>query len=241
MGWLKEGLQDLAEIQAAEDRKSAFDTAALICALIGFGAIIGVVHFWCNSEYLYSIGCAFLWLFMLPATFICSAKGGGGCLGILVCFVIVGCDIGSVIYGYREGLIHESPKAKVYTGYWKSESNTIYEIFQDKSGHYYIIRNPNENLSATKEKAGLCGHNTLNKAFCIDVKEDSAYYEMGGVTTNFVRISKEEYDKIFDMQQKAVMEQKQAEAVKNQSMPKPIQKKKKKVKKTPKPAANSEE
>ena len=38
------------------------------------------------------------------------------------------------------------------------------------------------------------------------VKGDSAYYEFGGITTGYARISKEEYEDIFASQKKATIE-----------------------------------
>jgi hypothetical protein len=40
----------------------------------------------------------------------------------------------------------------------------------------------------------------------MSVKGDSAYYEFGGITTGYVRISKEEYDDIFATQKKTTVE-----------------------------------
>jgi hypothetical protein len=37
----------------------------------------------------------------------------------------------------------------------------------------------------------------------MSVKGDSAYYEFGGITTGYSRISKEEYEDIFASQKKA--------------------------------------
>ena len=46
MGWYKEYLQDLADIQAAEDRKNAFFIGALISGFIGFVSLVYVVDFY---------------------------------------------------------------------------------------------------------------------------------------------------------------------------------------------------
>lgn len=241
MGWLKEGLQDLAEIQAAEDKRQNFGLGGAICGAIGLGALCFVVYFWANSNYLYSIGCAILFLLMLPPTFICGAKSGcGGCGSLIFCILLVCCDVYSVNWLYNQEEFPVPKNAKHFEGCWKNDSNAFFEVVDDQSGAYFI-RDINGKFIATKQNRKICGKNSLNKDFCINVKGDSAYYEIDGATTNFIRISKEEYDKIFEMRQNAIMEQKQAESAKNQSKPKTIQKKKKKVKKTQKPAANTEE
>ena len=50
------------------------------------------------------------------------------------------------------------------------------------------------------------GKNTLDMPYCMSVKGDSAYYEFGGITTGYARISKEEYEDIFASQKKAAIE-----------------------------------
>ena len=48
--------------------------------------------------------------------------------------------------------------------------------------------------------------NSLDMPYCMNVKGDSAYYEFGGITTGYARISKEEYEDIFASQKKAAIE-----------------------------------
>ena len=84
-----------------------------------------------------------------------------------------------------------------YTGCWKGEANMIFD---------YTIRNVNGDLSATIQEGKLCGKNSLDMPYCMNVKGDSAYYEFGGITTGYARISKEEYEDIFASQKKAAIE-----------------------------------
>lgn len=114
MGWYSEYLQDLKDIQAAEDRKNAFNTGGTICGAIGLVSLCCVVYFWANSNYLYSIGCAILFLLMLPPTFICFAKGGGGgCGSLIFCLIIVSCDIYSVNWLYDNSSMAPTPQMQV--------------------------------------------------------------------------------------------------------------------------------
>lgn len=88
-----------------------------------------------------------------------------------------------------------------YTGCWKGEANMIFEVINN--GENYTIRNVNGDLNASIQDGKLCGKNTLDMPYCMSVKGDSAYYEFGGITTGYARISKEEYDDIFATQKKA--------------------------------------
>ena len=91
-----------------------------------------------------------------------------------------------------------------YTGCWKGEANMIFEVLTENQG--YIIRNVNGELSATVPDGKLCGKNSLDMPYCMTVNGDSAYYEFGGITTGYARISKEEYEDIFASQKKAAVE-----------------------------------
>ena len=196
MGWYKEYLQDLADIQAAEDRKNAFGIGAFICAFIGFVAIWKVVEYWVNSDYLYSIGCAALFLLMLPPTFICSAKsfaGGGG--AFFLCLILVGFEVYAVYKMNEDGTFTH------FEGYWKNDSNEVFEIFEDKSGAYFIYDIEGKAI-AKKQDNKICGKDLFNTDFCINVKGNSAYYEINGDTISYTRINKEEHDKILDTKKK---------------------------------------
>ncbi len=196
MGWYKEYLQDLADIQAAEDRKNAFLIGALISGFIGFVSLVYVVDFWVNSHYLYSIGCAVLFLLMLPPTFFCLAKsGGGGCAALFCCLIVVSCDIGSVYAMYDDITKH-------FEGYWKNDNNVVFEIYKDNSGAYFIYDIEGKDI-AKKQDNKICGKNSSDGVFCINVKGNSAYIETDDDTTAYTRISKEEYDKTLDTQKKA--------------------------------------
>ena len=92
-----------------------------------------------------------------------------------------------------------------YTGCWKGESNMIFEVLSD-NGQDFVIRNVNGDLSATVQDGKLCGKNSLDMPYCMSVKGDSAYYEFGGITTGYARISKEEYEDLFALQKKATLE-----------------------------------
>lgn len=92
-----------------------------------------------------------------------------------------------------------------YTGCWKGEANMIFEVLSENNQDF-TIRNVNGDLSATIQEGKLCGKNTLDMPYCMSVKGDSAYYEFGGITTGYARISKEEYEDIFASQIKAAVE-----------------------------------
>ena len=92
-----------------------------------------------------------------------------------------------------------------YTGCWKGEANMIFEVLSDNSRDF-TIRNVNGDLKASVEEGKICGKNSLDMPYCMSVKGDSAYYEFGGITTGYVRISKEEYDDIFATQKKTTVE-----------------------------------
>ena len=201
MGWYKEYLQDLADIKAAEERESNFFLLSIICGVIGLASLYFVVNFWDNSNYLYSIGCAILFLLMLPPTFICIAKGGGGgCGSLIFCLIIVSCDI-YVVYGTYE---NEEFKKHI-EGYWKNDNNAIFEISKDESGVYFIYDIEGKDI-AKKQDNKICGENSVDGNFCINVKGNSAYYETDGDTTAYTRINKEEYDKILNTQKKEAFE-----------------------------------
>lgn len=92
-----------------------------------------------------------------------------------------------------------------YAGCWKGEANMIFEVLTENNQDY-TIRNVNGDLQATIQDGKLCGKNSLDMPYCMSVKGDSAYYEFGGITTAYGRISKEEYEEIFATQKKAAVE-----------------------------------
>ena len=196
MGWYKEYLQDLADIEAAEHQRNSFLAGAFISGIIGFVAIWTVVEYWVNSDYLYSIGCAALFLLMLPPTFICSAKafaGGGG--AFFLCLILVGFEV-YVVYK-----MNEDGTFTHFEGYWKNDNNAVFEIYKDNSGAYFIYDIDGKVL-VKKQNNKICGENLFNTDFCINVKGNSAYYEINGDTITYTRISKEEHDKILDTKKK---------------------------------------
>ncbi|MCF0224266.1 MAG: hypothetical protein HUK20_08345 [Fibrobacter sp.] len=88
-----------------------------------------------------------------------------------------------------------------FTGYWQGEANMVFEVLSN-DGAAYTIRNVNGDLSATIQNGKLCGKNSLDMEYCMSVKNDSAYYEFGGITTGYKRISKSEYETIFATQKR---------------------------------------
>lgn len=80
----------------------------------------------------------------------------------------------------------------------------VFEVLPADGGNY-IIRNVNGDLSATATDGKICGTNSLDMLYCMSVRGDSAYYEFGGITTGYKRISKQEYETIFASQKKAVV------------------------------------
>lgn len=89
-----------------------------------------------------------------------------------------------------------------FTGCWQGESNMIFEVLSTDNVSF-TIRNINGDLTATAQDGKICGKNTLDMQYCMSVKGDSAYYEFGGITTGYKKISKAEYDKLFANQKKA--------------------------------------
>ena len=200
MGWYKEYLQDLAEIEAEKGRETFFGISGIICGIIGLMSLMYVVDHWINSNHLYSIGCAILFLFMIPPTFICIAKGyTGGSASLFCCLLVVGCDIFCTYEMYEKGEFTH------FEGYWKNDNNEIFEIFEDKSGAYFIY-NIDGKVIAKKQDNKICGEDLFNTDFCINIKGNSAYYETDGDTTVYTRINKEEYDKILNTQKKEAFE-----------------------------------
>lgn len=93
---------------------------------------------------------------------------------------------------------------KSYIGYWLGEGNMIFDVFTE-NGEDFIIRNVNGDLNVKFEDGILRGKNSLGMDISMTVKGDSAYYqfgenENGSIITGYKRISKEEYDMIFDEQ-----------------------------------------
>lgn len=93
-----------------------------------------------------------------------------------------------------------------YIGYWQGETNMIFEVLTE-NGSDYIIRNMNGDLKATISDGALRGKNSLDMEYLMRVKKDSAYYEFGGITTGYKRITEEEYKKIMATMQKAAISQ----------------------------------
>lgn len=94
-----------------------------------------------------------------------------------------------------------------FTGYWKGEADMIFEVLTENNIDY-TIRNVNGDLTAKYEDNALRGKNSLNMDILMRVKGDSAYYEFGEdesgkIVTGYMRISKDEYDKIFKAQSDA--------------------------------------
>ena len=102
-----------------------------------------------------------------------------------------------------------SEEKKDFVGYWhEAESDIVFEVL--KNENQYIIRNVNGDLTADPSAEAdpsadgkICGRNSLNMAYCMSLKGDSAYYEFADIVTGYKRISKEQYDKIFATKSKA--------------------------------------
>lgn len=92
-----------------------------------------------------------------------------------------------------------------YVGHWQGEANMIFEVLSENNKNF-TIRNVNGDLSAETKGDKICGKNSLDMEYCMSVKDDSAYYEFGGVTTGYKRIGKSEYDAIFATQKKAFVQ-----------------------------------
>lgn len=92
-----------------------------------------------------------------------------------------------------------------YVGHWQGEANMIFEVLSSDN-QTFTIRNINGDLTAQAANGKICGKNSLDMEYCMSVKGDSAYYEFGGITTGYKRITKNEYDKVFATQKKAFIE-----------------------------------
>ncbi|MCF0221698.1 MAG: hypothetical protein HUK19_05340 [Fibrobacter sp.] len=90
-----------------------------------------------------------------------------------------------------------------FSGCWQGEASMIFEVIDNKDSSY-TIRNINGDLSASVVDGKLCGKNTLDMPYCMGVKGDSAYYEFGGITTGYKRISRQEYNRLFESQKASV-------------------------------------
>ena len=86
--------------------------------------------------------------------------------------------------------------AAQFVGYWLGEANMIFEVLQGE-GDNYIIRNINGDLPATFKDGTIRGKNSYDMEYAMKVKGDSAFYDFGGITTGYKRISKDEYESIF--------------------------------------------
>jgi len=101
VGWYKEYLKDLADIERAENEEKFFFVASAVSSFILSCAIYGVYEFWGN-EYLYSIGCVLLSLLLIIPTFFLWAKFGGGLVAVIACLIVVSCDIGGLVISEQE-------------------------------------------------------------------------------------------------------------------------------------------
>ena len=102
------------------------------------------------------------------------------------------------------GCNNEKPN---YTGYWKGEADMIFEVFTENNVDY-TIRNVNGDLTAKYDGGMLRGKNSLDMDILMRVKGDSAYYEFGEdesgkIVTGYKRITKDEYDAIYNKQKEA--------------------------------------
>ena len=84
-----------------------------------------------------------------------------------------------------------------FVGCWLGEANMIFEVIPNE-GNNYIIRNINGDLDASYQDGAIRGKNSYDMEYLMRVKGDSAFYEFGGVTTGYKRISKDEYNRIFE-------------------------------------------
>ena len=93
------------------------------------------------------------------------------------------------------GMQDDKQGKDAYIGYWQNDENTIFEVLSE-NGTDFIIRNVYGDLTAKIENGALRGKNSVDMDFSMKVKGDSAFYLFADITTNYKRITKEEYDKI---------------------------------------------
>ncbi|MBO7062409.1 MAG: hypothetical protein J6W54_15165, partial [Fibrobacter sp.] len=94
MGWYKEYLQDLADIQAEEDRRKTWSFIGAIPGCVGAFGLWKTISDFSQGEFLGSLEGLGLFIVMLLPIFICGAKAmgglGGGIAGIILSLMVTG-------------------------------------------------------------------------------------------------------------------------------------------------------
>lgn len=98
MGWYKEYLEDLADIERSENLASFFTGCWFACGIVGYFILFYGLDKWSKGEILISIGLFFLYIIWLLPTLLCGAKAsgkGGGCAMIIVTLAV---QIGLIVF-----------------------------------------------------------------------------------------------------------------------------------------------
>lgn len=188
MGWYKEYLQDLADIQQEKETKEFTGW------LIFYGILIGIFlcgfvfafDFWQDSEYLKAIGCFFGCLVLMALTLLSSIKGG--CLGILAFVAMIACAVWWVC---KILLVSK------YIGFWKDSDGAVIQIQKRDQEICCTIHSINGDFKVKLVDDKLCGTDT---SYCFSFNDDSLYYESGKVSAVYARIDEDEYNKLYEQE-----------------------------------------
>lgn len=189
MGWYKEMLQDMADIQAEDNRQKFWIIVGAIPGILGAGGLCKAISGFLQGEYLGSLAGLAAFVVMLLPMFICGAKVvgglGGGITGIIMCLICTGfmCYFNAKNEDEKKAEANfetlmsqldsfEGRKVKDCVGYWKGEN--AYSLHVSKKGKSYTIRaidgkDEKFNSSATTEEQYIC--NTKSPSTCYTVDE----------------------------------------------------------------------
>lgn len=183
MGWYKEMLQDMADIQAEEDRRKFWSFIGAIPGCVGAFGLWKIISDFSQGEYLGSLEGLGLFIVMLLPTFICGAKAmgglGGGIGGIILSLMVTGflyytlptkeeveakeAEIDKVEENFEAlrslSKSFEGRKAKDCVGYWKGEG--LRPLHVSKKGKNYTVNVVREDggqveFSATDKLKQFC-------------------------------------------------------------------------------------
>lgn len=183
MGWYKEYLQDLADIQAEEDRRKTWSFIGAIPGCVGAFGLWKTISDFSQGEFLGSLEGLGLFIVMLLPMFICGAKAmgglGGGIGGIILSLMVTGflyytlpnkeeldakkAEAEKIEANFEtlRSLIKsfEGRKAKDCIGYWKGDD--LLPLHISKKGKNYTWKlldedGKQEEFSAITERKEIC-------------------------------------------------------------------------------------
>lgn len=198
MGWYKEYLQDLADIQAEENTRNFWMIIGAIPGCLGAFGLWMTISCFSEGAYLGSLAGLGLFVVMLLPMFICGAKSGGGIGGgiggIILCLIVTGvlyyciptkaeteakeAETEEVETGFEtlKSLLKsfEGGKVKDCVGYWKGEG--LRPLHISKNGKKYTMKLELEDgkrseISATAGLKQFCHEIAPNICSYITIKE----------------------------------------------------------------------